>query len=255
MGNNYTEYFVQLVNARTKQAIDDDTGVCNVLTVNSPVEVTIYSDDTGTAASNPMTMTNGVIRFFTVNTVTSVDLSILTAAGQAVFVENLTSSQHRVDIDTEMRSQLLVIPFAASDNVETDTGFDLPAKCRIDPFKLGMRVVTIDATETIEVGLLSSESGGDLDGFIDAASVATAGYVNLIPQITDGTTIDYVGTNYVGALLATSIAGADAVATVGGWTPMCNYVTDGTAKSITYTGSVGSDTAAGYIIIGYDLLP
>lgn len=255
MGSNYTEYHVQLVNQRTKMSIDDDSGVCNVLTVNSPAEATIYSDDTGTAASNPLTISNGAIRFWTAATVTSVDLSILTATGHAVFVRDLTPSQHRVDIDTENRTQLLVVPFGASDNVETDTGFDLPAKCRIDPFRLGLRITTVDSTETINVGILSSESGGDADGFIVAASVATLGYVNLIPQITNGTTIDYVSTNYVGVLLATSITGADAVATLGGWTPKCNYVTDGTAKSITYTGSAGSDTAAGYILIGYDLLP
>src|SRR3972149_5052846 len=98
MGAKYTEYYVQLVNARTKQPINDDTGVCNVLTVDSPVEITIYSNDDGTAGSNPLTMKDGIIRFWTASTVTSVDLSILTAAGQAVFVENLTPSQHRGEV-------------------------------------------------------------------------------------------------------------------------------------------------------------
>ena len=255
MGASYTEYMLQLVNKRTGMPIDDDTGVANVLTVNSPAEVTIYADDMGTAASNPLTISNGVIRFFTAASVTSVDVSILTAAGQAVFVEGLTPSQHRVDVDTENRSQLLVVPFLfLAAGTVVDTGFDFPAKCRIDPFKLGLRVTTVDASETIDVGLLATEAGGDEDGFIVAASLANAGYINLIPQITGGTNIDYVGTNYVGALLATSIAGADAVATVGGWSPICNYVTDGTAKSLTYTPS-SSDTAAGYILVGYDLLP
>jgi len=255
MANNYTEYFVQLVNARTKLAINDDTGVCNVLTANDPAEITIYSDDQGTAASNPLTMTNGQIRFFTANSTTSVDLSILTAAGQAVFVEGLTSSEHRVDIDTEKRGQLLVVPFKfLSGGTVVDTGFDFPAKCRINPFDLGVRVITIDATETIDIGLLASETGGDEDGFATLASTATTGYVNLIPQITGDTTIDHVGTNYVGALLATSISAANAVSLVGGWTPICNYVTDGVAKSLTYTPS-SSDTMAGYFFIGYDLLP
>ena len=255
MGASYTEYYLQLVNKRTGMAINDDSGVANVLTVNSPAEVTIYADDMGTAASNPLTMTDGKIRFFTLASVTSVDVSILTAAGQAIFVEGLTSSQHRIDVDTETRSQLLIVPFLfLAGGTVVDTGFNIPAKCRIDPFRLGLRVTTADAGETIDVGLLASEAGGDEDGFIVAASLASLGYINLIPQITGGTNIDYVSTNYVGVLLATTIAGADAVATVGGWSPKCNYVTDGTATSLTYTPS-SSDTAAGYILIGYDLLP
>jgi len=79
--------------------------------------------------------------------------------------------------------------------------------------------------------------------------------VNLIPQITGGTNIDYGSTNYVGALLATVIAGADAVATVGGWTPICSYRTDGVAKSISYTCSAGSDTFYGYLYLGYTRTP
>ena len=87
----YTEWYFQLHNTRTRQAIDDDTGIVNVLTENSPVELTIYSDDRGTSASNPLTMTNGVARFFTADTVTACDLSILTEKSHAVFI----SRSHR----------------------------------------------------------------------------------------------------------------------------------------------------------------
>jgi hypothetical protein len=255
MSASYTEWYVQCFNTRTKKPIDDDTGVCNVLTANSPVEITIYSDDRGTSASNPLTMTDGVARFWTAASVTSVDLSIMTSTGYAVFCEDFVPSNHRVDINPDERKQLLVIPWLFNNNVETDTGFDFPAKCRINPYELALRVTTADATETIEVGILASEAGGDADGFIDAASIGTAGYVSLIPQICGGGNIDYVTTNYVGVLLATSIAGVDAVATVGGWSPVTNYVTDGTAKSISYTCTAGSDEGYGYIIIGYDRLP
>lgn len=248
MGLSLTNWQVQLFDARTGLEINDDSGVCNVLTASSPVEITIYSDENGTSASNPIAFTDGLVSFWTANTVTSLDLSIMTAEGYAVFVEGLTVSDHRVVINKENRNQVLVVPFAASDNAETDTGFDFPANCLIDTCML--KVVTVDATETVDCGLLSSESGGDANGFITLASVATAGYPELRPQITGGTNIDYVGTNYVGALLATSIAGADAVATVGGWTPV-RHKTDGTAKSITYTGSAGSDTAAGYFVFLY----
>lgn len=59
---------------------------------------------------------------------------------------------------------------------EQDTGFDLPAKAvLLDCF---LDVTTLEATggtKTMDVGLLSSESGGDADGFLDGVSVAAAG--------------------------------------------------------------------------------
>jgi hypothetical protein len=254
MASGFRPFYIQLLNTRTRQAIDDDAGVCNVLVAGSPVEVTIYTDGNGqVAASNPLTFTNGVVSFWTADTVTSVDLSIMTSSGDACFVTGVTESMHRVDINPDERTQTLVVPFAASNATEVDTGFDFPANCLLSPYGTHLRVTTVDATETIDVGLLSSEGGGDANGFITLASVATAGIVNLIPQITGGTNIDFVSTNFIGALLATSITGADAVATVGGWTPI-HYRTDGTAKSITYTGSTGSDTAAGYIYFTYTKL-
>lgn len=247
----YKGWVIQLVDKRKGTNINDDTGVVNVLTAGSPVEATIYSNTKGTAASNPLTFTDGKVSFFTRKSVTSVDLSICTAAGDALFITSQLPGEIMVEVDTQKREQMLIVPFAASDNAETDTGFDLPVNMLIEDVLL--RVVTVDAAETVDFGILSSEAGGDANGFITLASVATAGYPELTPQITGGTNIDYVGTNYVGALLATSIAGADAVATVGGFTPK-KYRTDGTAKSLTYTGSAGSDTAAGYFMLSYKKL-
>ena len=136
-----------------------------------------------------------------------------------------------------------MLPFGASDNTETDTGIDLPANLLVkDAF---IRVTTEDATETLDFGILASEGGGDADGFGMVLSVATAGYVNMWPVVTNGSNIDYhVHTSGYGALLKNGIAGADAVATVGG-VQRRYHRTDGTAKSISYTGSAGSDTAAG----------
>lgn len=253
MGVNYTEWRFQLMNERTETPIDDDSGVVNVLTAGSPAEITIYSDDRGTAASNPLTMTNGVARFFTATSVTSVDLSILTANGDAIFIQGATPSNQKIMVEVDKLEQVLVAPFAASDNVETDTGFTLKGDCLIKDCRL--KVTTVDATETIDVGLNGTITN-DPNGLIAAASVATAGYVELKPQIANGVNIDYVGTNYVGALLATSIPGADAVATVGGWTKVETLVAAAeTDCNITYTGSAGSDTAAGYIFLEYLKLP
>src|SRR3990167_791942 len=244
----FTNWKLELVNKRTGLIIDDDAGKARVMTAGAPASPTLYADSLGTALTNPITFTNGKAEFWTVNTITSVDVSIMTAAGEAVYLRGTTPGLTKVEVDKEQMEHVLVIPFGPNDNDVLDTGFDIPANMLITD--VSMRVDTVDATETIEFGFENAVEGGDLDGLIDAALVDTAGYVELEPQITGGTNIDYVGTNYVGALLCTSIAGADAVATVGGFTRK-KYRTDGTIKSFVYTGSAGSDTAAGYFFVRY----
>lgn len=258
-----TEWMLNLVdvsrNIGLAPGIDDDSGKVIVMTEDTPDSPTIYTDAQGTTLTETagvavLTFTNGIVRFWTQNSVTALDMSGITADGRTFNLNSVTPSQHMVPINPQNSRQLIVIPFGASDNAEMDTGIDLPSNCLIHPLDVKLRVTAIDATETIDVGLLSSESGGDANGFITAASVASSGFVELLPQITGGTNIDYVGTRYIGDLLATSITGADAVATVGGFTFKV-YRTDGTAKSITYTGSSGSDTAAGYIYLSFVRLP
>lgn len=244
----------------SQPGIDDDAGKLVVLTEDTPDSPALYSDSIGatqiteTAGIGVVTFTNGKIRFWTANTVTAVDLCGITADGRTFALNSVTPSQHLLPINPINSAQLLVVPFGVSDNVETDTGLDLPANCLMTNLDVKLRVTTADSGETLDVGLLASESGGDANGFIAAGVMTSTGFIELLPQITGGTNIDYNGTNYVGALLNTVIAGADAVATVGGATPKV-YRTDGTAKSISYTGSAGSDTAAGYVYLSFRKLP
>lgn len=257
MAVSYREWGFQLWDTQRKISIDDDSAQLLVLTADAPTAPTIYSDDKGTAVSNavrsPRTFTNGWVRFWTAPSVTSVDLSLITSKGEAYFFEDVGYSVHRLDVNPFVRDHVLVVPFGASDNAETDTGIDLPANLLIKDALL--KVTTVDATETLDVGILSSESGGDADGLLMVMDVANLGFVNPFPVVTNGANIDYnVHTSGRGALLKQGIAGADAVATCGGVQPRF-YRTDGTAKSITYTGSTGSDTAAGYIVLAYTRLP
>ncbi len=257
MAVSYREWYFQLWDMQRKISIDDDSAQLLVLTVDAPTAPTIYSDAHGTVVSNavrtPRTFVNGAVRFWTNPSVTSVDLSLMTSKGEAYFFEDVSYSCHRLDLNPFQRNHTLVVPFGASDNAETDTGIDLPANLLIKDALL--KVTTVDATETLDVGILSSESGGDADGLLMVMDVANLGFVNPFPVVTNGTNIDYaVHTSGRGALLKQGIAGADAVATVGG-VQQRFYRTDGTAKSITYTGSSGSDTAAGYIVLSYTRLP
>jgi hypothetical protein len=146
-----------------------------------------------------------------------------------------------------------VIPFGASDNIEVDSGVDLPANVLVEDCSI--RVTAVDAGETLDVGTLSSESGGDSNGFLAAISVANLGYVHAGGAVNDGATSDFFDGVTYGVLLASFINGSDGAATSGGVVRKKYWSDANTAKSITYTGSAGSDTAAGYIVIEYTRLP
>ena len=66
----------------------------------------------------------------------------------------------------------------APDGSEQDTGWDLPDNSIVrDVF---LNVLTAEATggtKTLDVGLLSSESNGDADGFLSGADVSSTGIV------------------------------------------------------------------------------
>jgi hypothetical protein len=115
-----------------------------------------------------------------------------------------------------------VIWFGVSDATEVDTGIDFLYDTLIQHVQI--EVVTVDATETYDVGLLSTGTNGDADGFVDGASVATAGYP-LVTLTTSGALMDD-GTNF---------------------DPDGHYVVSANEQSLTYTGSAGTDTAVGYI--------
>ena len=142
---------------------------------------------------------------------------------------------------------LLGIPFGPNDNSEQTTYIELPADMAI--MQAFLDVVTVDAGETIDVGLLSSQGGGDANGLIAAASVATAGKVIPKVTVTTGSSEVYLASCTIGELLAdTFTAGTDAATDVGTFEPLV-HVCDGTAKTVSYTGSAGSDTAAGWIYL------
>jgi hypothetical protein len=71
------------------------------------------------------------------------------------------------------------VPLAdKNDTDEHDTGYDLKAGDIVK--NVYVQVFTAEATattKTIDVGMLSSESGGDADGYLDGVSTAATGMV------------------------------------------------------------------------------
>lgn len=225
MGNR--EYRIQLKNGSDGTAITTAGGTVHVATAGSPDKATLYDKD-GASLANPLTPTRGFINFFVVDTVATVDLYIMAPGGQFMVVTGVAASgPNEISVGTA-KTQVAVIPFSITDstaNTEKDTGFDLPAQASVLNRLHGMvvRVTTLDASQNILFGLLSTESGGDADGFSTNVSLTTA-----VMKVT----VD-------GALFSTNAP----------------HQTDSvTAKSISYTLDTSTDTGKGFIQIPYRLV-
>ena len=263
---SYKKYSIQLMDHVTGEAIIAAGGVCYVAQSGEEAKATLFSDKNGTSLSNPLTLTRGKMEFFVADTVSTVDLYVMGPNGEFVSVTSVKPmGPNEIFVDSSRKDWVLKIPFDIDDttaNTETDTGFDLPQNAIVHPDGIGVLVVDIDATETIDVGILSSESGGDADGLLDAVSVATAGMVIGTVGFDVGSNavhVDLTGGDQeftLGALLCgvgSKVAlaeGAD-TNTDEGFYLLEPYIGDGTAESVSYTLSAGTDTATGFIQIPY----
>ena len=245
----FKEHAIQLIDASTGLALNH-SGSVRVTVAGSPTRVPTYGFTTETLDSSTITFSNGLIKFKTLDSVNSVDIYGITGKGYPIVLKGAKPggiTSYRVDVNN--RYQVLVIPFDIADSdiadaVEFDTGFDLATGQAVQPLGVGVRVTTIDATEDIEVGILSSESGGDTDGFINNASLATATFVPATVTVTTGV----IQSNPTrGALLADHADGTNADDR--GIHQVKQFVCNGTAKSIALLLSTGTDTGAGYVII------
>jgi hypothetical protein len=173
-------------------------------------------------------------------------------------------------LDRNQNPRVVKIPFLATGTDSTDTPNtwdNAEASCVItagstttiklckgfvatDAF---LEVTAVDAGETLSMGLLSSETGGDADGYLKAISLATAGQVTADVTRTLGSNADFFVSTTRGAYLATFTAGADTSAATIGTYQVKNHYSDVTAaETLSFTGSAAIDTAAGYAyLVGY----
>lgn len=162
--------------------------------------------------------------------------------------EDVASAGRKADLidanGANIKIKKLPVAFVAS-SAEQDTGWDLPANSLVlDVF---VQVTTVEATgttKTIDVGLLSGESGGDADGFLDGVSVATTtGIKRGIPTITTGSNETFFASTTRGVLLSQFFAGTDVAADSGTYYEKPHIV--GVAKSVTWT--LGSNNFAEFV--------
>lgn len=149
------------------------------------------------------------------------------------------------------------LPITVKDNNENDTGWDLPPKAVV--LDVWVNVTTLEGTattKTIDVGLLSSETGGDADGFLDGVSTGTpASLKQGIATVTTGAnTKFYAATPTRGVLLIDHQAGTD-VDQDEGLMREKNHLSDSvTAKSVSYTlGSAHTELVADIYIMYAEL--
>ena len=262
---NLRHYFLKLVNTRTKRPIDDDSGSFQVYTAGSPARATIYNA-AGTQLTQEVvgtsfvsrTMTDGTIEFYTDRSVSSVDVSILSAGGRSYFLDGLTASQHRVDVDPDVQNYVLVVGIneKASSTTVRPLGFQL---------RKGMLVhdVLVKVTSTFDGAAAASSEfdlgrSGDADGFVVKVNASTTGFRQAHPTFSTtglvANTVKY-GAD-LAAIHASSTGGVD-------YYNKKSYLakTGVASNNLVYqrgtalTASITAQSGAGYVFYVYSLLP
>lgn len=145
------------------------------------------------------------------------------------------------------------IPITTKDGTEIDTGFDLPAKGIL--YDVYVDVTTAEATgttKTIDVGLLSSESGGDADGFLDGVVTSAIALKTGALTVTDGSSQNfYAASPTWGVLMYSGRLGTDAAGDAGVLIKRPYMANSVTAKSISYTVGSAATELAGSIYLVY----
>ncbi len=249
MSSGFTEYHVQLIDARKQQDINDDTGKFIVMTVDTAVPATIYSDDQGTvitytAATCSNTMTDGEIQFWTVSSVASVDVTVHTANGEAVFIKGLTPSQHRVEVNQEQMRQLSITPFYATIAGVTATGSVWSSGMKVGYGGAIVRDVFMRNSVLGTLALFQCGVSGEVSGFMVGATGSVTGFQ--VPFDADAS-VTLVRT--YGSLFLSNATNMFMHPSAG--TPLA------TATGIVFNNQTVTTTlnAGGWIYITYDNLP
>jgi hypothetical protein len=138
------------------------------------------------------------------------------------------------------------VPFTKA-NGETNTNIDFATGMVVSDFKL---LVNSAGASYVDAGILSSEGGGDANGFLDGVVTTATGLIDWGVTWTAATNnyIKQAGDVTLGALLADLKYGTDAAADEDGTFIRKSWKCDGTAISLVYdTNNVAT---SGYLLIG-----
>lgn len=258
------EFFLQLVNTRTKRPIDDDTGEYQVYVAGSPTRQTIYNAS-ATALTQavqfgsmvPRTMTDGVINFYTQQSVTSVDISVLTAGGRSYFLKGISQSQKRIDVDPEEHKYTLVVGIndSASSTAQRNAGFTLRKGMIVED--VFVKVTTAYAGAVASNNRINIGVAGDSDAFAHLLSLSVTGYRQILVHSSTG---KIFATQFAGVQLANWDTSSGQ--TVMGWftrkryfTPAATQLTFSRGAALTGTMTGTNAAGKGYLFVSYLLDP
>jgi hypothetical protein len=259
---------IQLQDQVTGKVIQASGGMAMICVNGEAAQVSLL-DSTGAAATNPTALTNGLIEFYVADSVTIFDMYIMCPGGQFLEVAGVVpGGPNEFNVDLSRRNQIARIPYSSDDSTaatEKDTGMELPTDCMVHADGLGIYVEAIDATETMDVGILSTEANGDANGFLAAIDIGTLGAVsgevgfdvgtnNVIIDLTGGDAeFTYGALMCAAGTIDAKAEGTDVDTEAGGLHILKDYRVDGTAVTVSYTQTAGSTTGDGYILIPYTL--
>lgn len=203
---NRREWHLQLVNTRTKKAIDDDAGKFQVYQAGVAARVSIYdlantqlTQEVVGSAFVSRTMLDGKLSFLTDYSVSEVDISVLTNGGRSYFLKGLKESNQRVDVDPDKQEHVLVAAFndKASATTVRPLGFQLRKGMLIHDVRL--KVTAAFAGAAAGSNRYSVGRSGNALGFLNNITMSAAGFKAADPSIS---TTGVVIPNRYGSLLS-----------------------------------------------------
>lgn len=250
MNADGTMALTRLTSGVTFKVLASATTTAETLYVYDSRALTSLTNPVSTSDFASATVCNDKVAFRTDPTDSTndryVDLIVVdTAGGYTAFVQNFDKYQHTIVIDE--RPNVMhhgCIWFEPTTTDETSTGVTLPYVSMIHDVRVEV-TVTANA-DTINVGILSSGTGGDADGFRVGVLTTTKGFPKDTAVITAGASVDYTPISTYGALLYTALTGTGADYANGGGRSYLGYVHDGTSTGV-ITYSCSSTQSKGFI--------
>lgn len=219
----YRVHNFQLADMAIMENIGTSGGSLVVVTAGGTARVPLFDPDNGfVSLAQPVVAVRGRFQFATLEAVQDVDLYGVAPGGQSfVRLASKPQSKNEVWVNSNQSDHVMVIPFNAADftiGSAVASGFTEPANAIFGGLGNAIKVVTVDATETLDVGNVT-----DPNGYQEAVSMAATGYF-----ATKGLLIENVTTN-----------------------EQRDHFSAGEAVQLTF--SAGSDTAAGFAQLPYSL--
>ena len=265
------EWNIKLMDTRTKSFLNDDSGVYQVYAAGAATRLQINNAagaDISQSANNlggdftSVTMTDGTLKFWTARTVSSVDVSILTAGGRAFFLDGITQNQHRVDVDPSRTEYVLTVAVddkASASNIRK-LGFQLKKGMVVHDVFIKVTAVLTGSSAISNNNWSFGRSGATI-GFARNLALTTTGLKQLGTLSTTGLV---KAAQVRGTELQLIATGTDAVTNTG-WAQRIPYIAEaGTAtnnltmrrtSTATLTVTIGALVGKAYVYYCYSLIP